>query len=91
MTLEYSLLLCFHASESLDLLLANFPQDHIERGNIDFRSLKFRVLDEVDEMLKIGFVDDVEFILGMLLFSGILPLLFDLLPSHYLMLSVMSV
>lgn len=40
-------------------------QDHIERGNIDFRSLKFRVLDEVDEMLKIGFVDDVEFILGM--------------------------
>lgn len=41
-------------------------QDHIERGNIDFSSLKFRVLDEVDEMLKIGFVDDVEFILGML-------------------------
>ncbi|KAK4363413.1 hypothetical protein RND71_018654 [Anisodus tanguticus] len=36
---------------------------HIERGNIDFRSLKFRVLDEVDEMLKIGFVNDVEFIL----------------------------
>lgn len=41
-------------------------------------------------MLKIGFVDDVEFILGMLLFSGILALS-DLLPSHYLMLSVMSV
>lgn len=41
-------------------------QDHIERGNLDFRSLKFRVLDEVDEMLKIGFVDDVELILGML-------------------------
>ncbi|KAF3615646.1 DEAD-box ATP-dependent RNA helicase 7 [Capsicum annuum] len=39
-------------------------KDHIERGNIDFRSLQFRVLDEVDEMLKIGFVDDVEFILG---------------------------
>ncbi|KAJ8552750.1 hypothetical protein K7X08_020143 [Anisodus acutangulus] len=55
---------------------------HIERGNIDFRSLKFRVLDEVDEMLKIGFVDDVEFILGKvedasqvqtLLFSATLP------------------
>ncbi|KAK6794349.1 hypothetical protein RDI58_007802 [Solanum bulbocastanum] len=68
--------------ESLDLLPANFPQDHIERGNIDFRSLKFRVLDEVDEMLKIGFVDDVEFILGKvedasqvqtLLFSATLP------------------
>ncbi|XP_055827994.1 DEAD-box ATP-dependent RNA helicase 7-like [Solanum dulcamara] len=57
-------------------------KDHIERGNIDFRSLKFRVLDEVDEMLKIGFVDDVEFILGKvedasqvqtLLFSATLP------------------
>ncbi|KAM3340655.1 DEAD-box ATP-dependent RNA helicase 7 [Capsicum galapagoense] len=57
-------------------------KDHIERGNIDFRSLQFRVLDEVDEMLKIGFVDDVEFILGKveaasqvqtLLFSATLP------------------
>jgi ATP-dependent RNA helicase DDX21 len=40
-------------------------QDHIERGNIDFSSLKFRVLDEADEMLRMGFVDDVELILGM--------------------------
>lgn len=42
----------------------HFMQDHIERGNIDLRSLKFRVLDEADEMLKMGFVDDVELILG---------------------------
>lgn len=57
-------------------------KDHIQRGNIDFSSLKFRVLDEVDEMLRIGFVDDVEFILGAvkdanqvqtLLFSATLP------------------
>ncbi|CAN4101537.1 unnamed protein product [Withania somnifera] len=57
-------------------------KDHIERGNIDLRSLKFRVLDEVDEMLKIGFVDDVEFILDKVedasqvqtvLFSATLP------------------
>ncbi|XP_016497180.2 LOW QUALITY PROTEIN: DEAD-box ATP-dependent RNA helicase 7 [Nicotiana tabacum] len=57
-------------------------KDHIERGNLDFRSLKFRVLDEVDEMLKIGFVDDVELILGKvedasqvqtILFSATLP------------------
>ncbi|KAK4489505.1 hypothetical protein RD792_005314 [Penstemon davidsonii] len=40
-------------------------KDHIERGNIDFRSLKFRVLDEADEMLRMGFVEDVELILGM--------------------------
>nr|GLL39337.1 DEAD-box ATP-dependent RNA helicase 7-like isoform X2 [Ipomoea trifida] len=39
-------------------------KDHIMRGNMDLTSLKFRVLDEVDEMLRIGFVEDVEFILG---------------------------
>ncbi|XP_011654884.1 DEAD-box ATP-dependent RNA helicase 7 [Cucumis sativus] len=57
-------------------------KDHINRNNIDLRSLKFRVLDEADEMLNMGFVDDVEFILGKvadvnkvqtLLFSATLP------------------
>ncbi|XP_034710880.1 DEAD-box ATP-dependent RNA helicase 7 [Vitis riparia] len=57
-------------------------KDHIERGNIDFSSLKFRVLDEADEMLRMGFVEDVELILGKvedvskvqtLLFSATLP------------------
>ncbi|XP_022158991.1 DEAD-box ATP-dependent RNA helicase 7 [Momordica charantia] len=57
-------------------------KDHINRNNIDLRSLKFRVLDEADEMLRMGFVDDVEFILGKvedvnkvqtLLFSATLP------------------
>ncbi|XVF50718.1 hypothetical protein PTKIN_Ptkin04bG0125000 [Pterospermum kingtungense] len=57
-------------------------KDHIERGNIHLGSLKFRVLDEADEMLRMGFVDDVELILGKvedankvqtLLFSATLP------------------
>lgn len=57
-------------------------KDHIERNNIDLRSLKFRVLDEADEMLRMGFVEDVELILGKvedvskvqtLLFSATLP------------------
>jgi ATP-dependent RNA helicase DDX21 len=57
-------------------------KDHIEKGNIDFSSLKFRVLDEADEMLRMGFVEDVELILGKvedpkkvqtLLFSATLP------------------
>ncbi len=57
-------------------------KDHLERGNIDFSSLKFRVLDEADEMLRMGFVEDVELILGKvedvskvqtLLFSATLP------------------
>ena len=44
-------------------------QDHIERKTIDLRSLKFRVLDEADEMLRMGFVEDVELILGEDFFS----------------------
>ncbi|KVI10055.1 cytochrome P450 [Cynara cardunculus var. scolymus] len=39
-------------------------KDHIERGNLDLCSLKFRILDEADEMLRQGFVEDVEYILG---------------------------
>ncbi|KAL5054824.1 hypothetical protein RYX36_035506, partial [Vicia faba] len=39
-------------------------KDHIERKNIDLSHLKFRVLDEADEMLRMVFVDDVELILG---------------------------
>ncbi|KAJ6358411.1 hypothetical protein OIU76_000171 [Salix suchowensis] len=57
-------------------------KDHIEKGNIDLSLLKFRVLDESDEMLRMGFVEDVEMILGKvedvkkvqtLLFSATLP------------------
>ncbi|XP_010940916.1 DEAD-box ATP-dependent RNA helicase 7 [Elaeis guineensis] len=57
-------------------------KDHIERGTLDLKFLKFRILDEADEMLNMGFVDDVELILGKvedvnkvqtLLFSATLP------------------
>lgn len=39
-------------------------QDHLERGGLNLKTLKFRVLDEADEMLNMGFVDDVETILS---------------------------
>ncbi|KAL2227173.1 DEAD-box ATP-dependent RNA helicase 7 [Sesamum indicum] len=57
-------------------------KDHIERGNIDLSAIIFRVLDEADEMLRMGFVEDVELILSKvrdaskvqtLLFSATLP------------------
>ncbi|CAI8604589.1 unnamed protein product [Vicia faba] len=57
-------------------------KDHLERGKIDLSQLKFRVLDEADEMLRMGFFEDVELILGKvknvgkvqtLLFSATLP------------------
>lgn len=34
--------------------------DHIERGNIDFSNIRTIVLDEADQMLKLGFKEDVE-------------------------------
>lgn len=34
--------------------------DHIERGNIDFSNIKTVILDEADQMLKLGFKEDVE-------------------------------
>ena len=39
-------------------------KDHIERGFLDLSSLKVVVLDEADEMLKLGFRDELEFILS---------------------------
>jgi ATP-dependent RNA helicase DeaD len=38
-------------------------RDHMERGNADFSALRAVVLDEADEMLDLGFKDDLEAIL----------------------------
>ncbi|WP_266181195.1 DEAD/DEAH box helicase [Dyella humicola] len=37
--------------------------DHLDRGTLDLSELKFLVLDEADEMLRMGFIDDVEKVL----------------------------
>ncbi len=37
--------------------------DHLEKGSLDLSKLKTLVLDEADEMLRMGFIDDVEKIL----------------------------
>ncbi|KAA2285788.1 DEAD/DEAH box helicase [Arenimonas fontis] len=37
--------------------------DHLERGSLDLTGLSCLVLDEADEMLRMGFIDDVERIL----------------------------
>jgi len=54
--------------------------DHINRRTIKLSNLSFMILDEADEMLNMGFIDDVEQILGsvdpgrrMLLFSATMP------------------
>lgn len=38
-------------------------KDHIERSNLDTASLKVVILDEADEMLDLGFREDLEFLL----------------------------
>jgi hypothetical protein len=43
--------------------------DHIERGNIDFSSIKSVILDEADQMLKLGFKEDVEKVRPLLLIN----------------------
>ncbi len=37
--------------------------DHLERKSLELDSLRVMVLDEADEMLRMGFIDDVEWIL----------------------------
>lgn len=55
-------------------------QDHLDRKTLDISKIKFCVLDEADEMLDMGFVEDIEKILKtspedkkMLLFSATMP------------------
>jgi ATP-dependent RNA helicase DeaD len=55
-------------------------RDHIERGSFDTKELKAVVLDEADEMLDLGFRDDLEYILDAtpkkrrtLMFSATVP------------------
>tara|TARA_R110002124_G_scaffold149220_1_gene315015 strand:+ start:152626 stop:154719 length:2094 start_codon:yes stop_codon:yes gene_type:complete len=55
-------------------------RDHIERGYFDTSGLKVAVLDEADEMLDMGFRDELEYILGTapegrrtLMFSATVP------------------
>ncbi|MGV3592896.1 MAG: DEAD/DEAH box helicase [Gammaproteobacteria bacterium] len=54
--------------------------DHMRRGSLDLTGLKTIVLDEADEMLRMGFIDDVEWVLEqapaerqVVLFSATMP------------------
>lgn len=34
--------------------------DHLEKGNLDISSVRYLIIDEADEMLNMGFIDEVE-------------------------------
>ena len=55
-------------------------KDHIERGTLKLESISYFILDEADEMLDMGFIEDIEEIFGhanpdsrILLFSATMP------------------
>jgi superfamily II DNA/RNA helicase len=55
--------------------------DHIKRGTLDLSQIKYLVLDEADEMLNMGFIDQIEAILNRLPNDYIMTLLSATLPD----------
>ncbi|MFM2476724.1 DEAD/DEAH box helicase [Celerinatantimonas sp. MCCC 1A17872] len=65
--------------------------DHIERGSLKLENLNALVLDEADEMLRMGFIDDVEKIMAQTpktrqtaLFSATMPQAIKKLTRQYM-------
>ncbi|MET0289715.1 MAG: DEAD/DEAH box helicase [Pseudoxanthomonas sp.] len=65
--------------------------DHLERGSLDLSGLTTLVLDEADEMLRMGFIDDVETVLKktpetrqVALFSATMPVQIRRIAQTYL-------
>ncbi|GAA1825758.1 DEAD/DEAH box helicase [Agromyces salentinus] len=65
--------------------------DHLDKGTLDLSQLKYLVLDEADEMLKMGFAEDVETILAdtpddkqVALFSATMPSAIRRISKQYL-------
>ena len=65
--------------------------DHLEKGTLDLSQLEYLVLDEADEMLKMGFQEDVERILAdtpeykqVALFSATMPPAIRKISKQYL-------
>jgi ATP-dependent RNA helicase DeaD len=66
--------------------------DHIDRGTLDLSNIKFVVLDEADEMLNMGFIEDVESILSKtsaeqrqtLMFSATMPPRIEKLAKQFM-------
>ena len=65
--------------------------DHLDKGTLDLTQLRFLVLDEADEMLNMGFAEDVETILAdtpddknVALFSATMPAQIRRISKKYL-------
>ncbi|MEY3759352.1 MAG: hypothetical protein RIR39_843 [Pseudomonadota bacterium] len=65
--------------------------DHMRKGTLNLDTLKVLVLDEADEMLRMGFIDDVEWVLEktpddiqIALFSATMPAVIRKIAQEYL-------
>ncbi|MEY3882127.1 MAG: hypothetical protein RIQ94_2923 [Pseudomonadota bacterium] len=65
--------------------------DHMRKGTLNLDTLKVLVLDEADEMLRMGFIDDVEWVLEqtpddiqIALFSATMPSIIRKIAQEYL-------
>ncbi|NOR80727.1 MAG: DEAD/DEAH box helicase [Methyloprofundus sp.] len=65
--------------------------DHMRKGTLKLQNLTCLVLDEADEMLRMGFIDDVEWVLDQLpeqrqiaLFSATMPTAIRRIANNYL-------
>ncbi|WP_266157947.1 DEAD/DEAH box helicase [Dyella silvatica] len=65
--------------------------DHLDRGTLDLSELRYLVLDEADEMLRMGFIDDVEKVLQatppqrqVALFSATMPTVIRKIAQRHL-------
>ena len=65
--------------------------DHLRRGSLDLSDLKHLVLDEADEMLRMGFIEDIDWILEhtpenkqTALFSATMPAQIKRITDQYL-------
>ncbi|MEO9255754.1 MAG: DEAD/DEAH box helicase, partial [Tepidiformaceae bacterium] len=80
-------------SRGVDIVVATPGRaiDHLKRGSLDLTDVEIVVLDEADEMLDMGFVEDIEFILDAVpterqigLFSATMPGRIESLAKRYL-------
>ena len=65
--------------------------DHLNRGTLDISNIEYLIIDEADEMLDMGFIEDVEFIISktndrkkVLMFSATIPARIISLAKKYM-------
>lgn len=82
-----------HLKKGVDVIVGTPGRiiDHLNRGTVSFDKVSYLVLDEADEMLNMGFIDDIEDILSRtnenrrtLLFSATMPDRISALAKKYM-------